>query len=94
MSSFQFIGRFEIPVDSKVHGYKMAGPVLHVNCLAPDVIEFWALIDPTGAQNSAHRFAVVGTGNPLPGDGYRYVGTGIAPVDGNSRAVWHLLEVT
>jgi hypothetical protein len=76
------IYRYEVPVDDRWHGFDLAGLILHVAGRRLDVVEFWALHDPSAAS-VRYEFRVFGTGQPLAGGAY--VGTVV-----HSALVWHL----
>ncbi len=78
--------RFEVPVDDRVHGHRLSGPVLHVASRQRALVEFWALGDVE--PETMRFFRVYATGQPIPGCGLTYVGTCF---DGSGAAlVWHL----
>lgn len=51
--------------------------------------ELWALVDPTVLEHEERAFRVVSTGNPMPGDCGRFLGT--VPTHGG-MFVWHVFE--
>ena len=55
---------------------------------APDLLDMWALVDPV-APLVPRPFRVVGTGNPVPTDCGRFVGT-VPVLDG--RLIFHVFE--
>lgn len=80
------IFRYEVPVDDRVHGHRLSGPVLHVECRQLHVIEFWA---KTGVQAPyMGYFRAYGTGHDIPDGGVTYHGT---VLDGDIL-VWHLFS--
>lgn len=79
--------RYEVPVDDRWHDIELSGPILHVDCRDPRIVEFWALCTTNGAPARTVSFTVVGTGHLQP-DGY-HVGTAIAP---GGQLVWHLFR--
>lgn len=87
--------RYEVPVDDQAHTLYVLGPVLHVDCRDPRVVEFWAE-STEGLEGPERQFIVVGTGHPVPPRAL-YVGTALSPgVLSAPRGVlvWHLYEVT
>lgn len=52
-------------------------------------LDVWALVDPTVHHVEHRQFRVVGTGNPMPRDCGRFIGT--VPTHGGA-AVWHVFE--
>ncbi len=78
--------RYEVPVDGRVHGHRLHGPVLHVACRQPDVVEFWAH-HHNGNPPVMHYFRVYGTGHTMPAYGLTYHGTGF-----HDGLVWHLFS--
>lgn len=91
----EHIFRYEIPVDDQWHSLDLYGPVLHVACRRSDTVELWATHydhpPRPGVARISSQFRVVGTGQPIPAqrEGWRHVGTCIAP---DGYLVWHLLE--
>jgi len=83
----QAIYRYEIPVDGEWHILALSGGVLHVDCRALDTVEIWAL--HSGGPELQRAFQVVGTGQPLPDEWKRHVGTCLSP---DRRLVWHVVE--
>lgn len=79
--------RYEVPVDDQWHDLELSGPILHVDCRDPRVVEFWALHTPGYWCKRTESFTVIGTGHLQP-DGY-HVGTAIAP---GGQLVWHLFR--
>lgn len=78
--------RYEVPVDDQWHAMQLSGPVVHVDCRNPRVVELWAL--STSEPSTMRGFRVFGTGQPLP-DKVKHVGTAVAP---GGQLVWHLME--
>jgi len=78
--------RYTVPVDDRWHTLDLTGPIVHVDCRRPDLVEVWAL---AGAEPERPRtLRVFGTGHPLPDD-VTYVGTALAA---GGALVWHLFE--
>lgn len=74
-----------LPAGSKVLSVgPPRGPELYSN----DGMDLWALVDPTAAPEP-RSFRVVGTGNPMPPDAGRFVGT--VPSHGGAL-IWHVFE--
>jgi hypothetical protein len=82
------IHRYEVPVDDRWHTLNLSGEVLHVASRRPDVVEVWAVADTDG-RSHPRRFCAFGTGQPLPEEPVRYVGSAFAA---NGALVWHLME--
>lgn len=86
------IWRFELPIeDSPVVDMPRGARVLHDPPSGrgdPDRIEIWAEVD-VREKSEPRAFRVVGTGNPLPGDCGRFVGTVLTH---GGVYVWHLYE--
>jgi hypothetical protein len=80
------IYRYEVPVDDQWHAMQLSGPILHIDCRNPRVVELWAL--NSGGPTVTRGFRVFGTGQPLP-DNVGHIGTAIAP---GGQLVWHLME--
>jgi len=53
-----------------------------------DRLDMWALVDPTTATEP-RTFQIVGTGNPIPPEHSRYIGT--VPTHGG-QLIWHIFE--
>lgn len=81
------IYRYEVPVDDQWHELRLSGAVLHVACRRPDTVELWAL--HTEGPELHRAFRVFGTGQPLPPEPTRHVGTALAA---EGRLVWHVME--
>lgn len=79
------IYRYEVPVDDRWHRLVLTGPILHVASRRPEVVEVWALANDHRPEVCELR--AFGTGQPLPADAHRYVGTALV-----GRLVWHLYE--
>ena len=58
-----------------------------VACRRVDVVELWAL--HTGSPELPRAFRAFGTGQPLPAEPTRHVGTSLAAA---GRLVWHVME--
>lgn len=57
---------------------------------SPDAsFQAWFMVDKS-AENELRRFRVVGTGHPIEGPGYRYLGTAVAM---SGDLVWHLFDM-
>ena len=56
-----------------------------------DELDMWALVDLNRVFDTPRHFRVVGTGNPMPDDCGRFIGT--VPTHGGSL-VWHVFEAT
>lgn len=86
------VWRFALPITDR-HALSMPGfpAILHVapSRLAPNELDLWAVVEP-GAPRQDHEILVVGTGNPLPADAGRHVGSCITH---GGDAVWHVFEV-
>lgn len=78
--------RHGVPVDGRWHTVGLTGPVVHVGCRQPELVELWALAG--AAPMRPRTFRVFGTGHPLPDD-VAFVGTAIVP---GGELVWHLFE--
>jgi hypothetical protein len=89
------IFRYRIPVDDfPVVDMPVGAEVLTVAASADDttLLDMWAVVDPA-APVERRAFRVVGTGNPMPDDCGRYVGTAVTgAVQVNARPVWHVFE--
>ena len=70
--------RLVVPVQSEIRHVAMQGESV---CL-------WMEVDPQ-TWSEKRRFAVIGTGWPVPSDG-RYVGTAMTP---DGAYVWHVYEI-
>lgn len=82
------VHRYEVPVDDQAHDIELSGPIMHVDCRNPALVEIWAM---TGVQQPMIRiFQVFGTGQPLP-DNAAHIGTALAGRGG--AMVWHLFEL-
>lgn len=87
------IHRYQLPItDSPVISMPTGAQVL---AAPPDArnshgrtVEIWAVVDPD-QDHEDRAFRVVGTGNPLPDDCGRFIGTVIT--HGNA-ALWHIFE--
>ena len=90
--------RYEVPVDDQWHDI-VAGEALYVDCRRYDTVEFWALEGTEFTQT----LRVFGTGQPLPDEPLKHVGTALSPEfqertatggRGASRGelVWHLFR--
>ena len=82
------VHRYEVPIGGW-HGFDLTGPILHVDTRTITTVEFWALATDTPAR--FREFAVFGTGQELPPDGIRHVGTTLSA---GGSLVWHLFERT
>jgi hypothetical protein len=82
------IFRYEIPADDQWHTVPVSGGVVHVGTRTPYGAEVWALHVEELPQVD-REFRVFGTGQPLPEEPSRYVGTAIVP---GGALVWHLME--
>jgi hypothetical protein len=81
------IYRYEVPVDDQWHGHDLGGDILHVDARNPYIVEFWAL---HGGGSTVRRvFRAFGTGQPLPDDHGRHIGTAVTA---GGALVWHLME--
>lgn len=78
--------RWQVPVDDADHELPVAGPVVHTEAAAVDLVEFWAFAGD-GEQVVPRVFRVFGTGDPVPG-GYVWRGTTAR----KHGLVWHLME--
>lgn len=79
--------RYEVPVDDRVHGHRLSGPVLGTQCRQRGVVEFWAL---AGVETERlHYFRVYGTGHEIDALPAGVWWRGMA-LDG--PLVWHLFE--
>ncbi|OKK06426.1 hypothetical protein AMK26_10415 [Streptomyces sp. CB03234] len=81
------IYRYEIPVDDQWHELELTGAVLHTAARTPDVVELWAL--HTTSPTPRRSFRVFGTGQPLPAEPLRHVGTALTA---HGALVWHVME--
>lgn len=81
------IHRYEVPVDDRWHELRLSGAVLHVACRRFDVVELWAL--HSNGPELRRAFRAVGTGQPLPDEPTRHVGSALAA---EGRLVWHVME--
>ena len=81
------IFRYEVPVDDQWHVHALSGPIVHVGCRKPSVVEFWAFA--TNGPTVDRAFCAFGTGQPLPPAAARHVGTVFAA---GGALVWHLME--
>lgn len=88
--------RHAVPVDDTVHEVVLAGPILHVDCRDPAVVDVWTQDE---GRTRTVRLLVVGTGQPWP-DGAIHFGTALTPGTQTAgpfigkprgRLVWHLL---
>ncbi|GAB3889023.1 DUF7352 domain-containing protein [Terrabacter terrigena] len=83
------IWKFQAPVQDE---FDLNGPaplnIVHVAPDGPTGLLIWAEVDPNRSQTERH-LRVVGTGNPIPNDVTRHIGSVIAP-----PFVWHLYEAT
>jgi hypothetical protein len=55
-----------------------------------DELDLWAVVDTSVVTEQDRRFRIVGTGNPMPDDCGRFIGT--VPTHGGSL-IWHVFEV-
>lgn len=79
--------RWEIPVDDGWRSFTLpASDVLHVDVKKPGVVSFWTIGDDARSWQ-VRRFRVFGTGQPLPPEAGRYIGTAM-----DGPLVWHLFE--
>jgi hypothetical protein len=83
------IRRYEVPVDDEWHGFALGGPIVHVAARRPDVVELWAVHYTDRPVLESRTLRVVGTGQPLPYERLRHIGTAITP---DGALVWHLVE--
>lgn len=60
----------------------------HVVAVSPDRLWLWAEVLPD-SPNEDRLLCIVGTGNPVPADVWRHVGSVVA-----GPFVWHVYEVT
>lgn len=81
------IHRYEVPVDDQWHELRLSGAVLHAASRRADVVELWALHG--GGPEVPRTFRAFGTGQPLPTEPTRHVGTALAAA---GRLVWHVME--
>lgn len=81
------IFRYKVPVNGEWHTLSLSGPILHVAAREDYRVEVWALAGVTSPLDT--EFRVFGTGQPLPNERMRHVGTTFA-ADG--YLVWHLFE--
>lgn len=88
--------RYEVPVDDEWHEI-VAGEAVHVACRRLDAVEFWAIEGTEFTQT----LRVFGTGQPLPDEPLKHVGTALSPeaperpiMRGASYGalVWHLFR--
>lgn len=79
------IYRYAVPVNDRWHKIRLTGPVLHVGGRSQSVVEFWALAG-RWPEPQHYEFCVFGTGQPLPAEGWQYVGTVV-----HHELVWHLV---
>lgn len=85
--------RYRLPIaDSPIVVLPTGAEVLSVGPPrdARDELDLWAVVDPTVVTEQDRRFRVVGTGNPMPDDCGRFVGT--VPTHGGAL-IWHVFEV-
>lgn len=73
----------ELPIDAEVLS---VGPPRD----GSDQLDLWALVHVDEPQTVPSHFRVVGTGNPVPDDCGRFVGT--VPTHGGAL-IWHVFEV-
>jgi hypothetical protein len=79
--------RWEVPVDDEWHEFSMPiGEILHVGAKDHGTVSFWSIGDSAYA-NRTRTFRAFGTGQPLPLEAGRYIGTAVIP-----PLVWHLFE--
>jgi hypothetical protein len=95
MSALGVIWRFALPlIDAPTLHLPAGARVLSVGpargpeMYSNDGLDVWALVDPT-ATREPRSFRVVGTGNPMPTDAGKFVGT--VPSHGGSL-IWHVFE--
>lgn len=81
------IYRYEVPVDDQWHVLELSGAVLHVDCRQADIVEVWALHNE--GPELGREFRAFGTGQPLPDERLKHVGTALAA---GGRLVWHVME--
>ncbi len=81
------IYRYEVPVDDQWHEHDLSGDVLHVSARSPRIVEFWAM--HSGGPTVRRAFRAFGTGQPLPANCGRHVGSVITA---GGALVWHLME--
>lgn len=90
----QAIWKFELPEpDAKVEMPEGAVALsVGVEGL-PQRLVLWALVDPE-ADTEMRRFAVYGTGHPVPPEveAAAFIGTTI--MEGRGRLVWHVFDIT
>lgn len=55
----------------------------------PPPLDMWGIVDPTAAHEP-REFVIVGTGNPMPADAGRWVGTTHSH---SGSLIWHVFEV-
>ena len=79
--------RWEVPVDDQWHVFTLSGSIVHVATRRLDVVEFWSLEGDDVPGRHDRRFRVFGTGQPLPAEARRHIGTALA-----GQLVWHLFE--
>jgi hypothetical protein len=80
--------RYEVPVDDEWHEFLLpAGEILHVGAKDHHTVSFWMVSTDDHAGWRRRSFRVFGTGQPLPLEAGRYIGTAvILPL------VWHLFS--
>lgn len=85
MAELPSVYRYEVPVDDRWHTHFLSGAVLHVGGRRVDTVEIWVL--NSGGPELRREFRAFGTGQPLPSDCGRHVGTIV-----HHQLVWHLFE--
>lgn len=79
--------RYEVPVDDRVHGLQLSGPIVETACRSRGLVEMWALTDVEPPRR--RYFRVYGTGHLVTAEPALVFHRGTV-LDG--ELVWHLFE--
>lgn len=96
MAGVTTIWRFELPVTDRPvidmpQGARVLGAPPSERSSRRDCIEIWAEVDDPDAPLEYREFRIVGTGNGMPDDCGRFVGTVLTH---SGCYVWHLYEAS
>lgn len=95
MANSRVVHRHQVLVDGMWHRIRLSGPILHLDCRDARAVDVWVL-ENVGEPSCVREFQAFGTGQVLPDDAGRHVGTVLSPDSPpfarRGDLVWHVFE--